>query len=140
MWISVRGAGSESIATRALCLTAQRIRGVTGAEAIIINHGELRAGTADVPFGRNLTITLHGHWQSPQLPVFGIKLIGLTMGKIAMYGTPKTSFVRTAATAAAGDTTIMLEAAPDGWQVGDALVVTSYASPIEFKTFAKIVC
>ena len=96
-----------------------------GAEAIIINHGELHVGSAMTPFSHKATITLHGHWQSAQLPVFGIKLIGLTQGKIFMYGQPKTSFLRLVSTAAASSRTVTLVSAPSGWQVGDRLIITS---------------
>ena len=96
-----------------------------GAEAIIINHGELHVGSADAPFLHAATITLHGHWASPQLPIFGIKLLGLTKGKIFMYGKEKTSFCKLASTASAGEVTVTLEAAPEGWSEGDQLVLTS---------------
>ena len=95
------------------------------AEAIIVNHGELRIGSAHQPFSHTATIILHGHWSSPQLPIFGIKLIGLTRGKILMHGTPKTSFVRLAATAMLGSNELTLERLPLNWQVGDRLILTS---------------
>ena len=98
------------------------------AEAIIINHGELRIGSSASPFTHNAVVTLQGHWQSAQLPIFGIKLIGLTMGKVFMYGQPKTSFVNLASTAAAASTTLTLASAPTGWGVGDSLIVTSSTS------------
>ena len=96
-----------------------------GAEAIIINHGELHVGSSSAPFAHAATFTLHGHWQSPQLPIFGIKLIGLTKGKIFMHGQPRTSFLRLAAPAVHGSTSLTLDSVPVGWQAGDALVVTS---------------
>ena len=73
----------------------------------------------------NATITLHGHWQSAQLPIFGIKLIGLTQGKIFMHGQPKTSYANLGATAVAGSNTITLASTPAGWAPGDALAVIS---------------
>ena len=96
-----------------------------GAEAIIINHGELHIGSEASPFTHNAVITLHGHWQSAQLPIFGIKLIGLTRGKIFMHGQPKTPFVNLAATAAAASTTLTLASVPTGWLVDDSLIVTT---------------
>ena len=96
-----------------------------GAEAIIVNHGELRVGTASAPFTHDATFTLHGHWKTPQLPVFGIKTIALTQGKLLLYGQPKTPWLRLASSALIGENTLMLSAVPDGWAAGDALVVTS---------------
>lgn len=95
------------------------------AEAIIVHHGELRVGSLDAPFAHRATLTLHGHWATPQLPTFGIKLIGLTQGKLFMHGQPKTPFLRLGASALAGSTTIQLESVPEGWQAGDELVVIS---------------
>ena len=95
------------------------------AEAIIIHHGELHIGSAATPFANRATITLHGHWASQQIPTFGIKMIGLTQGKIFMHGLPKTPFVPLASSAFTGSALLTLQTAPTGWLPGDSLVVVS---------------
>ena len=108
------------------------------AEAIIINHGELHVGSASTPFTHEATFLLRGHWQSAQLPVFGIKTIGLTHGKLSLHGQPRTPWLKLAATATAGTSTLTLESAPDGWQVGDALSITTISqSPLANCTLAR---
>ena len=111
-----------------------------GAEAIVINHGELHVGSAANPFAHNCTITLHGHHTTPQLPIFGIKLLGLTRGKIFMHGTPKTSFAKLASTASAGSTSLALDAPPTSWLPGDLLVVTSGTHDINCTMLRNDVC
>ena len=78
-----------------------------------------------------IDVVSHGHWETAQLPIFGIKLIGLTRGKIHMHGQPKTSFLSLAATAAAGATSITLASVPSGWGEGDRLMLTSSTHEFE---------
>ena len=101
-----------------------------GAEAILVNHGELHAGSKSSPFQSKLTFTLHGHWGSHQLPVFGIKFLGLTRGKMSIHGKPKTPWAKLGATSSADQSILTLESPPTGWEVGDALAVTSMAPSV----------
>ena len=55
------------------------------AEAVIVSHGEFRVGSAATPHVHNFTLSLKGHWASARLPVFGIKVLGLTQGTIRMH-------------------------------------------------------
>ena len=107
------------------------------AEIIIVNGGELKIGTADAPFTHAATITLHGSQASVNLPVFGAKVLGLTTGKILMYGTPKTSWLHLAATAAAGASTLSFSESPTGWQVGDEIIITSTSEENEFCSITR---
>ncbi|KDN86495.1 hypothetical protein KCH_17620 [Kitasatospora cheerisanensis KCTC 2395] len=50
-------------------------------------------------------------------------------GYLRLDGAPRTAWVRAAADLKAGDTTLRLAAAPDGWQPGDELAVTPTARP-----------
>ena len=87
----------------------------TQADAVLINHGEFHIGSAAAPFAHNATISLHGGHQSLQLPVFGIKVVGMTRGKMMMYGLPKTPWLKLGAPAEIGSHTLTLDFAPTNW-------------------------
>jgi len=92
---------------------------------MLVNGGDFIAGSAEEHFPGRLTITLHGHPDSPELPTYGAKCIGLRSGLLQIHGTPRVpSWTRLAATASPGDEEILLEGAVD-WRVGDTVVVAS---------------
>jgi hypothetical protein len=76
------------------------------AEAILINGGTLRVGTADAPFTEGFEFAMHGHWHTPTVPIFGTKVIGLSTGTIELYGEPVSTWAELASTADAGATSL----------------------------------
>ena len=92
---------------------------------LVLEGGELDVGTAANPVATNVTASII----FPNKPIdttndplqYGDGLIAL--GKVTMYGAVKSSFIRLAAEAMAGATTLTLSEGATGWRVGDKLVV-----------------
>lgn len=89
--------------------------------------GALTIGTAENPVAANvdavITIADNGPidvaWD-PQLLSRGI----VSHGEVSIHGAEKENFIRVAADPLAGATALTLEAPPEGWQVGDRIVLT----------------
>lgn len=64
----------------------------------------------------------------------GLWVIG---GRLLLRGTRRTAWVRAARSLRAGDDTILLSSAPEGWRRGDELVVTPTGRPTDQKHFDR---
>ncbi|MEQ8934357.1 MAG: G8 domain-containing protein, partial [Amphiplicatus sp.] len=93
---------------------------------VVTNSGHLTIGTADHPVAAGvqavISIADNGpidvDWD-PRLLSRGV----VSMGDVQIYGAEKESFIRLAVDPMKGDTVLQLEEAPDGWRVGDKLVL-----------------
>jgi hypothetical protein len=95
----------------------------------IMVHGPavLQIGTPERPFTNRATITLTGRPSDESAMGMGTKTLGVMMGgKLEIFGEPRLTWTRLAATAAPGATTITL-AEPPGWRVGERIVIASTA-------------
>ncbi|MDP5307749.1 Ig-like domain-containing protein [Paracoccus spongiarum] len=94
---------------------------------VVSPTGHLQIGTADDPVeaGTNVDIVFADNgnidvgWD-PALLSRGM----VAMGQVDIAGTEKSSHLKVDVDAMAGDTRLVLEEAPEGWQVGDKLVLT----------------
>ena len=93
---------------------------------IFIRGGRLQVGTEEAPFKHRATFTLFGERdETPELPIYGAKVIALRRGVLDLHGTPTVkTWTRLASTAAAGSTTLDL-ADPVDWEAGDRIVLAS---------------
>ena len=95
------------------------------AHYIIILKGTLEVGTEEEPFLHKATITLHGHPKSPELPVYGAKVIAVREGTLDLHGAPKLrSWTMLNATSFNGSTALSL-IKPVDWEVGSDIVIAS---------------
>ncbi|XP_060067589.1 fibrocystin-L-like [Ylistrum balloti] len=92
---------------------------------LIINQGKLQVGTEDKPYTSYLTILLHGHYlEQTLLPLYGSKVIAVREGTLDLHGIPRSPWSKLAATAAKGDTHIVL-IDPVNWRSGDLIVIAT---------------
>jgi hypothetical protein len=101
-----------------LCLDARYI--------IVLGKGAaLEVGTESEPFLHKAVITMHGHAKSPELPVYGAKVIAVREGTLDLHGKPMLrSWTQLAANAHNGTTSITL-IKPVDWPVGADIVIAS---------------
>ncbi|VAV95245.1 hypothetical protein MNBD_ALPHA05-740 [hydrothermal vent metagenome] len=100
---------------------------------IVASTGKLTIGTADNPVAAGVEAVIQiadngpidVSWD-PQLLSRGV----VSQGAIEIYGDQKDAFLKVAIDAMAGDTSLTLEAPPDGWSVGDRLVLTGTKLPV----------
>jgi len=59
------------------------------AHYVMVRNGYLEIGTEDFPYTSKLTITMHSHVESPYLPIYGNKVIGVRFGQLEMHGQPR---------------------------------------------------
>jgi Ca2+-binding RTX toxin-like protein len=94
---------------------------------VVATEGRLEIGTAANPVAANvraeIVIADNGDidvgWD-PSLLSRGV----LSHGEVEIHGAEKTSFLEVAEAPMAGDRTIALAEAPEGWRVGDTIVLT----------------
>ncbi|MEO9781898.1 MAG: PA14 domain-containing protein [Sedimentitalea sp.] len=94
---------------------------------VVSPEGYLQMGTEDNPIQPNVTAdivfadngNIDTNWD-PMLLSRGL----LSHGAVDIYGAEKTAFLDLAEDPMAGDTTLQLTSLPEGWQVGDKLVLT----------------
>ncbi|XP_066276424.1 fibrocystin-L-like [Branchiostoma lanceolatum] len=92
---------------------------------LITDGGTLQVGTEEEPFQHQATITLHGHLRSKELPIYGAKVLGVRNGTLDIHGSPvPVTWTRLAQTAAAGQTTLVLEQ-PVTWKAGDSIAIAT---------------
>lgn len=95
------------------------------ASFIVVRGGSLQIGTKENPHTHKLTITLHGKYETNQLPIVGNKHISVHGGKLDIHGLPKTpTWTLLGASVSPGATTITLVQAVN-WSVGDEIVIAS---------------
>ena len=95
---------------------------------IFVNGGYMEVGTEEFPYTSMLTITMHGTKQTPAIPIYGNKVIGVRNGILDLHGVPRTpTWTELSTTANPGDINITLLTAVD-WKVGEQIVIapTSY--------------
>lgn len=108
------------------------------AEYIFVDkNGRVEAGTEDEPYMGRAVITMHGTSRSPQIPLYGNKVLAVRRGTLDLHGRPvRHSFTRLACTAVPGDKVLLLqddvmeptdEDSRDkrtaGWSIGDVIVI-----------------
>ncbi|QFT92010.1 Bifunctional hemolysin/adenylate cyclase precursor [Roseovarius sp. THAF9] len=94
---------------------------------VVAPSGRLEIGTADTPVQANVNteiiIANNGdidvNWD-PTLLSRGL----ISHGEVEIHGAEKTTFLKVDDAPMAGDTQITLEEVPEGWQVGDTIVIT----------------
>lgn len=90
----------------------------------VLVHGGLYVGSATEPFTHRATITITGDERGSS-DCYGSAYLGLMDGVLELYGDPTgDSWTRLAGTAAAGDTSIVVDDAY-GWLTGDRIVIAS---------------
>lgn len=89
--------------------------------------GKLEIGTEADPISANvrteIAIANNGAINTGWDPLLFSRGI-LSHGEVEIHGAEKTSFLKVAVDPMAGDRTISLSEAPDGWRVGDTIVLT----------------
>jgi hypothetical protein len=85
----------------------------------------MELGTEEFPYTSRLTITMHSKIDSPYLPIYGNKVIGLRFGVLDMHGVPKTpTWTTMESTVEKGASSIQLHEAVN-WAAGDEISVAS---------------
>ena len=93
------------------------------AHYVMIDSGYFEAGTEDFPYTSKLTITMHSTRSSPEIPIFGNKMIALYNGVLDMHGIPRyPTWTMMDVSADEGSSQITLIEAVD-WQVGESIVI-----------------
>ncbi|XP_021343372.1 fibrocystin-L-like [Mizuhopecten yessoensis] len=96
------------------------------AENILITDGGLlQVGTEEKPFQHNAFITLHGHYRSKELPIYGTKSLAVREGTLDLHGrhVPIT-WTKLGETANMGETKIKLRHTVT-WQKEDQIVIAT---------------
>ncbi len=94
---------------------------------VVTSSGRLEIGTADNPIQSNVTtdivIANNGdidvNWDSTLISR-GL----VSMGEVEIHGAEKTSFLKVSDAPMAGDTSVQLSEVPEGWQVGDTILIS----------------
>lgn len=94
---------------------------------IVAPTGRLEIGTAQNPIGPNIDaeilIAANGDIDTSWDPTLVSRGV-ISHGAVEIHGAEKQSFGRVAQTPLAGHTQLVLEGTPDGWQIGDRIVLT----------------
>uniref|UniRef100_A0A383WCP6 Fibrocystin-L n=1 Tax=Tetradesmus obliquus TaxID=3088 RepID=A0A383WCP6_TETOB len=108
---------------------------------ILVKGGSLQVGSEERPFPGAACITLHGGPDSPEIPLYGGKVLAVRDGSVRLHGLPKQpTWTVLNATANVGDTSITVNG-PINWQVGDRIVIASssfYATDVDEATITNI--
>jgi len=95
------------------------------AEMIFVRGGRMELGTADFPYTSKLTITMSSTIDSPYIPIYGNKCIGLRNGILDMHGVEKTpTWTVMESTVEAGATEIQIQGDVN-WAIGDEISIAS---------------
>lgn len=93
------------------------------AHYVLVRGGLFEAGTEQFPYTSKLLITMHSNRSSPELPIFGNKVIAMYNGVLDMHGVPRNpTWTELDITAEIGSTTIKMIRDVD-WQVGEQIVI-----------------
>ena len=94
---------------------------------VVSPTGRLEIGSVDNPVQANvqteIIIADNGDIDTSWDPMLLSRGV-ISHGAVEIHGAEKDSFLKVAAAPMAGDTTIQLAEAPEGWQVGDTIVLT----------------
>lgn len=75
------------------------------ARYVMVKGGYLEIGTEKFPYSSKLIITMHGDIHSPEIPIYGNKVIAIRHGILEMHGVPRTpTWTELDSTALPGDT------------------------------------
>lgn len=111
------------------------------AHYILVRNGYMEVGTEQFPYTSKLTITMHSDKYSPEIPIYGNKVIGVRDGILDMHGAPRDPvWTDLDSTVMPGSNTITIIRAVD-WKVGEKIVIasTSYeSSEAEERTIVAI--
>lgn len=94
---------------------------------IVSPTGSMTIGTIDNPVAANVEAVIQIADNGPIDVAWDPMLLSrgvISHGDFQTHGAEKETFLKVAADPMAGDTTLTLEEAPEGWQVGDRLVLT----------------
>jgi hypothetical protein len=94
---------------------------------VVTGGGALVIGTQDDPVSADVRAVIQIADNGPIDVQWDPRLLSrgvITMGTVDINGAEKDTFLKVAVDPLKGDTTLTLEEAPDGWQVGDRLVLT----------------
>lgn len=100
------------------------------AHYVLIRDGYMEVGTEEFPYTSKLTITMHSNKYSPEIPIYGNKVIGVRNGVLDMHGIKREpTWTELDVTSDAGSSTIKLIRSVD-WKVGEWIVIapTDYDS------------
>lgn len=59
------------------------------ASYIFVYYGYMEVGTEEFPYTSQLIITMHGDRNTPEIPIYGAKVIGVRNGILEMHGVPR---------------------------------------------------
>lgn len=101
---------------------------------VVTPTGHLTIGTADHPVAANVQTVITFADNGPIDVDWDPRLLSrglISMGDVQIHGAEKEAFVRLAVDPMHGDTSMKLESPPDGWRVGDRIVLTGthYVEP-----------
>lgn len=94
---------------------------------VIAPAGSLEIGTSDDPVSAEVKVEIMIAGDGDIDTVWDPMLLSrgvVSHGSVEIHGAPKRSFLKVAKTSLLGDSELVLEEAPDGWRVGNRLVVT----------------
>jgi Bacterial Ig domain/G8 domain len=100
---------------------------------VVSSIGTLTIGTADNPVAPGVEAVIQIADNGPIDVTWDTLLLSrgvISQGTVEIYGAEKDTFLKVAIDAMAGDTSLTLEAPPDGWAVGDRLVLTGTKLPV----------
>jgi len=93
------------------------------AHYVMVRGGLLEVGTEQFPYTSKLVITMHSNRSSPEIPIFGNKVIAMYNGVLDLHGIPRTpTWTELDTTANIGDTKITLIRDVD-WKKGESIVI-----------------
>lgn len=94
---------------------------------VVSPEGRLEIGSEDAPIAANvkaeIVISNNGAINTAWDPLLFSRGV-VSHGEVSIHGAEKDSFLKVAAAPMAGDRTIALAENPDGWRVGDKIVLT----------------
>ncbi len=100
---------------------------------VVSPAGTLTIGSADNPVAPGVEAVIQIADNGPIDVAWDPLLLSrgvVSQGTIEIYGDQKDTFLKVEIDAMAGDTSLTLEAPPDGWSVGDRLVLTGTKLPV----------
>ena len=59
------------------------------ANYILVRNGTMEVGTEQFPYTSKLILTMYGDRTSPEIPIYGNKVIGVRNGILEMHGVPR---------------------------------------------------
>lgn len=93
------------------------------AHYVMVRGGTFEAGTEEYPYTSKLVITMHSNRSSPELPIFGNKVIAMYNGVLDLHGVPRNpTWTELDITVEAGSDKITLIRDVD-WQVNEEIVI-----------------